>query len=464
MSGLPADVERAVHSLCERVLRAVERSAPYQRGSPWPRPLSIRWASLLEAPRDGHVVSWERTLQRAARSGQQAKWWTLTLGRPPFDDEITTLRVSEADWLRLEEAARARGIIPFRDTMTILRSRWESRPSLPPDAMPEWWARYELDMAARLQTPVPIGLGVTAERFSEEMDDVLDALLGARALAAGAAGEVGGYERIVSERVFGRSKRLASLRGRIASHLRAADPQWADSGATPDQVLAAYGVRRLPPTILVGGPLDLSFGRSRLVLADAEGMVAVPAGWAQAFSSEAASRTVRCVTTVENETAAVAYVEARGGTAGLVRDGEVVVYTGGYGSGPVADALRALAALRPAIAWRHWGDADPWGVDIWVQLRRRTGAPLTWWGTTADWVEQQAARGAGSPLTPRDRSALRRVQELLDAWEVADATSTGVIAPARACLAAITATGRRIEQEAEDQFAWAISRDGTGES
>jgi len=63
-------------------------------------------------------------------------------------------------------------------------------------------------------------LGLQRERFKRERGDVRDALTAAVALAPGASG----WERVISERIFGQSKRLAAVRALVLEILLRADP------------------------------------------------------------------------------------------------------------------------------------------------------------------------------------------------------------------------------------------------
>src|SRR5207249_1580578 len=75
-------------------------------------------------------------------------------------------------------------------------------------------------------------------------------LRAAVALAPGASG----WERVISERIFGQSKRLAAVRALVLEILLRADPRW--DGVSRDDagdVLEAYGVRRKAGLIRCAG-------------------------------------------------------------------------------------------------------------------------------------------------------------------------------------------------------------------
>lgn len=423
------------------VLRAVERSTAYRDPAHWTRPVVIRWATVWVF--DPYPEDAERLRAR----GRAARWLvgtgaaTITYEKPPYDDRPRTVRCTAAQLEVLEALARVDGIPPLRDTLLTVRAAWADARSSVGDALPSWWCAYEDRIAAALETPTPTGLGIAADRLVDAWPEWLDGLKAARGIAAGASG----YERVVSERVLGHSKRLAELRRAVAAHLVAADPQWADlpGEASASSVLAAYGVRRTAVTLDVAGPVCVEADGSRMDASRIEGLVRLPGQWAAAVAEAAQRACIRTVTTIENETAAWGYVEERGGPDGLATEGELVVYTSGFAATVGADAVAALWRALPAAEFRHWGDADAAGIQIWRDLVRRSGAPLRWWRTTVGWLDAALVRSPGIPLSPGERWTLEQL-----ARDLRDEAAHDPEHAALQCAEALLRAGAKLEQEA----------------
>ena len=423
------------------VLRAVERSAAYAAPETWTRPVIVRWATawtLDPLPEDAARA--RERLQAAAWLAREGAG-TVTYEKPPYDDRPRTIRCDRAQFAALEGLARTMGIPLLTDILVALREAWRVMAHVAPaEALPAWWLAYETRLAEALATPAPSGIGIAVERLIDEWSTWLDGVRAARGIAAGASG----YERVVSERLLGHSKRLATLRRSVAAHLQVADPQWGGRGSeAPGVVLDAYGVRRIAPMLDIAGPVVIEADGSRLDCGRIEGLARCPGTWAAAVTNGARNAGIAVVTTIENETSAWSYVEERGGPEGLRARRELVIYTSGFSTEVGVRTLAGLAVAIPEASFRHWGDADEHGLRIWQDLTRRANAPLTWWRTDAAWVMAAHARGAGTPLSAAERQSLAHWRETLAAD--AAATRDGV---ALGCADALLRLGVKIEQEA----------------
>lgn len=269
-----------------------------------------------------------------------------------------------------------------------------------------WMQTYLASISQRL----PVGdlrpLGMQRERFKRDLPDVLDALTAAVALSLG----VDEWERMLSERLYRNSKRLAAIRSLVAAILVQADPRWLE--LDDDDMLPAYGVRRKPGFIACAGGATLSIAGRAYELSDFSPVAHVPDAWAPALTAALASSSIRTITTIENEFPFLSYVEEAGGPVGVMAQGELVVFTSGFPTPRLIDTLVAINRLRPDLLWRHWGDADGGGLRIWWFLRTRLGKPIQLFRTTAEWVRMAAEQGA-TPLQESERHALRRLRQQL---------------------------------------------------
>lgn len=422
------------------ILRAVERSTSYRDPARWTKPVIIRWPSAWTL--DPYPEDSERHHLRllAAQRIAEAGAATVTYDKPPYEDRPRTIRCTSAQCGTLECLARASGITPLRDVLASIRSAWQSIRQTPIGVLPVWWLAYETRITVSLDNPVPSGIGIAADRLVDEWPEWLDSLKAARGISGG----VTGYERVVSERLLGHSKRLASVRRTVAAHLQAADPRWEGSanGFSASAVLAEYGVRRVAPTIDVAGPIQIIADGSRLDLSRIEGLMRLPGQWGCAVAEGAREARIRTVTTVENETSAWGYVEECGGPEGLAERRELVVYTNGFATKIGAETLTSLSRALPGADFRHWGDADGPGIQVWLDLSRRSGAPLQWWRTTRTWVEKVVSRNSGLPITFNERRLLEQLVEDLRGNPASDPGGQAL-----ACAEALLRAGLKLEQE-----------------
>lgn len=437
----PTDARHSVETfLIAGVLRAVERSMGYRDPARWTKPVVIRWRTAWTL--DPHPENSERHRSRllAAQRLAEAGAATVTYDKPPYEDRPRTIRCTAAQCATLESLARANGITPLRDALATVRSAWQSIRQTPVRSIPVWWLEYETRITESLDNPAPSGIGITADRLVNEWPQWLDSLKAARGIAGGATG----YERVVSERLLGHSKRLASVRRMVAAQLQAADPRWAESvNVLPASVvLAEYGVRRVAPTVDVAGPIYILADGSQLDVSRIEGLARLPGQWACAIAEAARAARIRTVTTVENETTAWGYVEECGGPEGLAKRRELVIYTSGFAATIGAETVANLKRALPDADFRHWGDADGPGMQVWLDLSRRSGTPLQWWRTTAAWVEKALSRSSGAPIMANERRVLEQLVQDLRGNPACDPGGHAL-----ACAEALLRVGLKIEQE-----------------
>jgi hypothetical protein len=429
----------ARRDLLTRLLDMYERSAMYRRESPWPRQVRLRLdqdtfpeafapdgrerltelraaADFLERERAIAVVRskeglYESPEPREARLGPEhvARAYTLASAF-----EYTPLEVSLKALSEHAAALSARAEIPwvqsFLATVSLELSRGEGGP-----------------------------LVASRERLKHDWRDWRDALTAMVALAEGERG----WERVVSERLFTDSKRLASIRGLVAGLLSRVDPRFAEAAPEdPQDVLEAYGLHRRPGLLRCAGCVEMQLGERRYRLEDFSPSAHLPEAWAEAWLAGVVSAKVDIITTVENEYPFLAYIEEAGGPCALGERRELAVYTGGFPPPTLSAALAQIASRRPDLRFRHWGDADVGGLRIWWHLRRALDHELEFFRTTPEWLAQHHERA--QKLTAGERSDLERVRQALH--RCADATSRDVFEAIR-LIDALLALGIKVEQE-----------------
>ena len=75
--------------------------------------------------------------------------------------------------------------------------------------------------------------------------------------------------------------------------------------------------------------------------------------------------------------------------------------------------MSAARIRKPALDFRHWGDADVGGLRIWWLIRSRLGCPVALYRTRAEWLEATIDDGRVSRLESGERASLRRLRDQL---------------------------------------------------
>lgn len=390
--------------ILRKLLDAHERSTSYGKPSPWARDviLSIDANTFPEAfsPDGREALSVLRsTIGDLAASGA----CRVVNERATSDALPRQLRVGPEEISTAYCLAERFGFLPLSRVIAATR---EAVAGVLSTEMADWARTYLTLVDNALSDANPKPLGMSRERFKRDHRDVIDAL---RALCAISLG-VDVWERMLSEAVFGRTKRLGAIRGLVADLLLRADPAWlgADRDDVPD-VLESYGIRRKPGTLRCAGAGAMLVNGREYRLEDFTPTASLPEDWAEAWLRAAVDSAISTITTIENEYSFLSYVAEVGSPAALRERGELVVYVAGFPAPWLTTLLRNTAA-RTGARLRHWGDADVGGLLIWKLLRTRTGLPVDIFRTTASWVREQARRG-GQKLTPRERAALHRLRE-----------------------------------------------------
>lgn len=431
---------RARRELLHRLLEQYERSRAFGRAEPWARDLILR-LDARHFPDAFHPDGRETLAALRAGAEELAASGAVRIVRQrgfaagvPHEVRIGSQQIEAAYRLAVGD-----GFEPLAAALAALAVHVRALRS---DAGPDWLSRFLARVEEGATKADLSALGTTRDRFKRERRDVLDALTACSALARGSHG---GWQRVVSERLFGDSKRLGALRSRVVEFLIRADPRW--DGIGPDdasELLEAYGVRRKPAVLQCAGGATLHVAGREYRLDDFRPTAHLPGDWAAAWIDALSSPAVACITTIENEFPYLAYVEAAGGPTGLAARGEIVVYTAGFPTPVLSESLAAVARRNPRVCFRHWGDADAGGLRIWWFLRTRLDRPVTIVRTTADWVRTASVKGGGIPLEPGDRAALRRlrIQLTTGPWATADDVRVAL-----AVLDTLLTLGVKLEQE-----------------
>jgi hypothetical protein len=211
-------------------------------------------------------------------------------------------------------------------------------------------------------------------------------------------------ERSLSGELFGETKRLHDLRPRVRHMLLVADPYWKNEPPPSDRVLwSRYGeVFKLPFTAVatsahLPGVADFALFRPYALLPRT--MLERLADWI------VGSGTRPTVTTIENATNFIRYIEEDDVRRAIAAGMEIVLFSEGFASD---DLLCFVGRLRGCPA-RHWGDTDVHGIRIAEFIGRAAGG-LDLFRATGEWVDGLPVR-LGQRLLADHRRALEQIVE-----------------------------------------------------
>ena len=424
--------------ILRKLLDRYERSTAYEQPGPWRRDVIVH-VNAQEFP--DALAPWGReameSLSTASRSLAKAGAVRLRHDKAYPDERPLEIRMGPAEVSHAYALAQEDGYVPLSAVLGDVRVAASALnvPDLPP-----WMCDYLDAISAAEGLAALKVIGLSQERLKREAGDVRAALQAIVGLSRGMTG----WERVVSERIFGDSKRLGGIRGLVADLLRRADPAWRD--VIPDdplEILEAYGVRRKPGLLRCAGAVPIALNGTLYALHDFAPTAHLPEAWASAWVDGVVAAAPALITTIENEFPFLSYVLEAHGPTGLGERGELAVFTGGFPSVALRECLVAVAARLPEASFRHWGDADLGGLRIWWFLRTSLNRPLELFRTRAEWLRVEA-QSRGQDLSAEERRGLQRLDRELTAFE--EILSQDVQA-ARALLAALLETGRKVEQE-----------------
>lgn len=182
-----------------------------------------------------------------------------------------------------------------------------------------------------------------------ETKRLMAAVVLAEALVARAADPVPADYRTFARAAVGDSKALERLAPAVAAIARRLEPSAvSEEMETPEEVIGAFGVTRLPQPFLVSGPLSLDENALTPL-----NYIGIPP---EEIGRLTFARPPAYVLTVENFTSFIRHVrEVNKDLAG------VVVFSGGFPSRPTLNGITRLVSLTEAPAY-HWGDVDLGGL------------------------------------------------------------------------------------------------------
>jgi hypothetical protein len=431
----PRDAQQVI---LQKLLDRYERSTSYGQPAPWRRdvilPITAKEFPDAFAP-TGRVAM--ESLVLASQTLAAAKAVRLRQDKAFPNERPREIRLGPAEVPQAYTLAQQAGYVPFGVVSDALRA---AASALNASDLPGWMRDYLGAVQGVQGQTTAKSVGISQDRLKSEMADVLAALTAIVGLSRGFSG----WERVVSERIFGDSKRLGGIRRLVTDLLRRADPAWRDvTPEDPQEILESYGVRRKPGLLRCAGAVPLTINGMPYALEAFTPTAHLPDAWADAWVRGVVEAAPAVITTIENEFPFLSYVLEAGGPASLGARGELVVFIGGFPPVALRESLKAIAAQVSHIRFQHWGDADLGGLRIWWFLRGILNRPLELYRTNADWL-YAAAQTRGQALSPEERRGLERLARELPGSPTEGDTD---VRAAHALIVALLTTGRKIEQE-----------------
>lgn len=137
------------------------------------------------------------------------------------------------------------------------------------------------------------------------------------------------------------------------------------------QILGEMGIVDNPVHINLAGPLVFSTPNGRVDLKAFYPDLGLSAEMAGDLTIESCD--ADAVVTVENKTSFYQYLRENTGK-------HLVLYLGGYHNSPRRELLKKLyryfSEQDKQPSFYHWGDMDLGGINIWYDLRQKTGIPF----------------------------------------------------------------------------------------
>ena len=222
--------------------------------------------------------------------------------------------------------------------------------------------RHTVERLSRLEVPPrPVKPGENAE--------LVQLLQGLHACFEPRKSEIA--KRLLSVRLYSNSKRWQTLEKRIVEILREFCLSGEEASYDDTRILAERGIVDNPMHINLAGPLVFSTNEGQVNLAAFYPDLGLSAEMAGDLTIESCD--ADAVVTVENKTSFYQYL--REATAN-----HLVLYLGGYHNTPRRELLKKLYHYflehDKRIIFYHWGDMDLGGINIWYDLKQKTGIPF----------------------------------------------------------------------------------------
>ncbi|MDY0268045.1 Wadjet anti-phage system protein JetD domain-containing protein [Trichloromonas sp.] len=185
--------------------------------------------------------------------------------------------------------------------------------------------------------------------------------------------------RTFSVRCFGNSKTVEGLLSQFATGWRRFHP----TELSGDELFDSLGLTKFPHPVLLKGPVTLDIGEVPVDCRNLQPYVGFP------------PQAIRNVTGIPEYILTIENLASFNRYAGEIRDGGMVLYSGGFPSPNFCRLYQLLDTRMPKVTpFYHWGDMDEGGVKIFAFLEKQLHRPLRPHLMTRELL---AERGTSSP-------------------------------------------------------------------
>ncbi|AMC92972.1 hypothetical protein AOC36_02935 [Erysipelothrix larvae] len=200
--------------------------------------------------------------------------------------------------------------------------------------------------------------------------------------------------RQASQIIYGNTKRLEALQGKVSKLLRAVEPTL--EGQTDQSIFELYGIVRNPTYIYLKGSMNLTIKNQVIQLGTLGGSLGFSSDLLQDLSISGEGP--RYLITVENLDTFHKIQPTQG----------VIVYLGGFHNAAKRSFLQRIYTHSPNIHYYHFGDIDAGGFSIFQDLIKKTTIPFE--PMLMDVECLHTYHNFTRPLTQNDKTALEAMR------------------------------------------------------
>ena len=199
------------------------------------------------------------------------------------------------------------------------------------------------------------------------------------------------YLREFSIQAFNNSKYFEQIEGKIASVFKRFQPEFEYMDS--DEILAEYNIYHTPNYLYLKGDISISIGEETLDLAVLKQGIGISGEDIDRVQLVCADR-IEKVITIENLTTFFRWKEPH----------SLIIYLGGYHNHSRRVLLQEIFSNIPKVSYKHFGDIDAGGFEIYRDLCEKTGIPFEMYYMNLEVLKQY--EGFGKSLTVNDRKRL----------------------------------------------------------
>ena len=203
------------------------------------------------------------------------------------------------------------------------------------------------------------------------------------------------YLREFSIQAFNDSKLFEQIEGKIASVFKRFHPDFEHMDL--DEILAEYNIYHTPNYLYLKGDITISIGEETLNLAVLKQGIGISGEDIERVQLVCAD-CIENVITIENLTTFFRWNEPN----------SLIIYLGGYHNRSRRILLQEIFSNIPKVSYKHFGDIDAGGFEIYRDLCEKTGISFEMYHMDLEVLKQYEV--FGKTLTANDRKRLETMK------------------------------------------------------